>query len=141
MRVAVGKDGPATPRPQDGAHLEDGDAPDGYENLTRIDQGGFAVVYRGLDTRFDRTVALKILRSDSLDERQLRRFRAECLATGRVSSHPNIVTVYDAGTTGGHRPWLAMEYCSGGHWHTSWPGPGLFRWQRSSPSEPGCVAP
>ena len=90
------------------------DAPDGYENLARIDQGGFAVVYRALDTRFDRIVALKILRSDSLDERQLRHFSSECQATGRVSSHPNIVTVYDAGTTAGHRPWLAMEYCSGG---------------------------
>jgi len=90
------------------------DAPDGYTSLARIDQGGFAIVYRALDTRFDRTVALKILRSDNLDERQLRRFNAECLATGRVSSHPNIVTVYDAGTTPGHRPWLAMEYCSGG---------------------------
>ena len=90
------------------------DSPDGYRNLTRIDQGGFAVVYRALDTRFDRTVALKILRSDILDERRLRRFSAECLAIGRVSSHPNIVTVYDAGTTAGHRPWLAMEYCSGG---------------------------
>ena len=90
------------------------DAPDGYQNLTRIDQGGSAVVYRALDTRFDRTVALKILRSDGLNERQLRRFNAECLATGRVSSHPNIVTVYDAGSTAGHRPWLAMEYCSGG---------------------------
>jgi serine/threonine protein kinase len=90
------------------------DAPDGYENLVLIDQGGFAVVYRALDTRFDRSVALKILRSERLDERQLRHFNAECRATGRVSSHPNIVTVYDAGTTRGHRPWLAMEYCSGG---------------------------
>ena len=90
------------------------DAPEGYEDLSRIEQGGFAVVYRARDTRFDRTVALKILRSDGLGERQLRRFRAECLATGRVCSHPNIVTVYDAGTTSGHRPWLAMEYCSGG---------------------------
>ena len=90
------------------------DAPDGYEDLVRIDQGGFATVYRARDKRFDRTVALKVLRSDSLNDRQLRRFRAECLATGRVSSHPNIVTVYDAGTTRSHRPWLAMEYCSGG---------------------------
>jgi tRNA A-37 threonylcarbamoyl transferase component Bud32 len=90
------------------------DAPDGYEDLVRIDQGGFATVYRARDKRFDRTVALKVLRSDSLNDRQRRRFRAECLATGRVSSHPNIVTVYDAGTTRSHRPWLAMEYCSGG---------------------------
>jgi tRNA A-37 threonylcarbamoyl transferase component Bud32 len=90
------------------------DAPEGYEDLVPIDQGGFANVYRARDTRFDRTVALKILRSDSLNDRQLRRFRAECLATGRVSSHPNIVTVYDAGTTDRNRPWLAMEYCGGG---------------------------
>ena len=96
--------------PAEGAH----DAPEGYQDLARIDQGGFATVYRARDTRFDRTVALKVLRSDTLNDRQLRRFRAECLATGRVSSHPNIVTVYDAGTTRGHRPWLAMEYCSGG---------------------------
>ena len=102
----------------DGAHAQppagEHDAPEGYEDLERIDQGGFATVYRARDTRFDRTVALKVLRSDSLNDRQLRRFRAECLATGRVSSHPNIVTVYDAGTTLGHLPWLAMEYCSGG---------------------------
>ncbi|MHB8273888.1 MAG: serine/threonine-protein kinase, partial [Dermatophilaceae bacterium] len=90
------------------------DTPEGYKDLERIDQGGFATVYRAHDIRFDRTVALKVLRSDTLNDRQLRRFRSECLATGRVSSHPNIVTVYDAGTTLGHRPWLAMEYCSGG---------------------------
>ena len=90
------------------------DAPEGYEDLVRIDQGGFATVYRARDIRFDRTVALKVLRAERLGDRQLRRFRAECLATGRVSSHPNIVTVYDAGTTSGNRPWLAMEYCPGG---------------------------
>jgi serine/threonine protein kinase len=114
QKVAMGEGGGGTVPARVGAPVADGDAPEGYENLTRIDQGGFATVYRGLDTRFDRTVALKILRSDSLNERQLRRFNAECLATGRLSSHPNIVTVYDAGTTRGHRPWLAMEYCSGG---------------------------
>jgi serine/threonine protein kinase len=101
-----------------GAHAQtpvgEHDAPEGYEDLERIDQGGFATVYRARDIRFDRTVALKVLRSDTLSDRQLRRFRAECLATGRVSAHPNIVTVYGAGTTRGHRPWLAMEYCPGG---------------------------
>jgi len=90
------------------------DAPEGYEDLVRIDQGGFATIYRARDTRFDRAVALKVLHAENLTNRQLRRFRTECLATGRVSAHPNIVTVYDAGTTRGHRPWLAMEYCSGG---------------------------
>jgi len=114
VSVAVSEESRADRLPEKGSPPEVIDAPEGYENLTRIDQGGFAVVYRGLDTRFDRTVALKILRSGTLNDRQLRRFNAECLAAGRLSSHPNIVTVYDAGTTPGHRPWLAMEYCSGG---------------------------
>ncbi len=90
------------------------DAPEGYADLVRTAHGGFATVYQARDIRFDRTVALKVLRADSLGDRQMRRFRAECLATGRVSAHPNIVTVYDAGTTRDNRPWLAMEYCSGG---------------------------
>jgi tRNA A-37 threonylcarbamoyl transferase component Bud32 len=114
MDVAVGENAGTGSPTGKVLPAEVADAPEGYQDLTQIDQGGFAMVYRALDTRFDRTVALKILRSDSLDERRLRRFRAECLATGRVTSHPNIVTVYDAGTTRGHRPWLAMEYCSGG---------------------------
>jgi len=109
VNVAVGEHG-TVPQPREWAP----DAPEGYEDLVRIDQGGFATIYRARDTRFDRAVALKVLHSDNLTDRQLRRFRTECLATGRVSSHPNIVTVYDAGTTLGNRPWLAMEYCSGG---------------------------
>jgi serine/threonine protein kinase len=114
VSLAVDEDSEADPAPGRTQPETVADAPDGYKNLARIDHGGYAVVYRAVDTRFDRTVALKILRSDGLDERQLRRFNAECLATGRVCSHPNIVTVYDAGTTRGHRPWLAMEFCSGG---------------------------
>ena len=107
--MAVGEHGTASQ-----PHVWAPDAPEGYEDLVRIDQGGFATIYRARDTRFDRAVALKVLHSENLTARQLRRFRTECRATGRVSSHPNIVTVYDAGTTRGNRPWLAMEYCSGG---------------------------
>jgi serine/threonine protein kinase len=108
LNVAEGEHDPSQP------HVWAPEAPEGYEDLVRIDQGGFATIYRARDTRFDRAVALKILHPENLTARQLRRFRTECLATGRVSSHPNIVTVYDAGTTRGNRPWLAMEYCSGG---------------------------
>jgi serine/threonine protein kinase len=112
--VTVGVNSRTDLSPDAGSPDDLRDAPDGYQDLVRIDQGGCAVVYRALDTRFDRTVALKILRSEGLDQGQLRHFDAECLATGRLSSHPNIVTVYDAGTTHDQRPWLSMEYCSGG---------------------------
>ena len=64
------------------------DGPEGYEDLVRIDQGGFATIYRARDTRFDRAVALKVLHSDNLTQRQLRRFRTECMATGRVVVAP-----------------------------------------------------
>jgi hypothetical protein len=112
--MAVGQENAADVPPAAAMAAEMSDAPDGYEGLARIGEGGFAVVCRALDTRFDRTVALKILRSEDLDEGDRQRFARECLAIGRVSSHPNIVTVYDAGTTATGRPWLAMEYCSGG---------------------------
>lgn len=43
-----------------------------------------------------------------------RRFIRECRATGRLTGHSNIITVFDAGTTRDHRPYLAMEYFAGG---------------------------
>ncbi|HEX9342823.1 MAG TPA: serine/threonine-protein kinase, partial [Actinomycetota bacterium] len=86
----------------------------GYEELEAVGRGGFATVYRARQERFDRTVALKVLAVDLVDERARRRFRRECLLAGRLSEHPNVVTVYDAGTTRAGRPFIAMEYCEAG---------------------------
>jgi hypothetical protein len=82
----------------------------GFPHLERVDGGGFSTVYRAFQENLGRTVALKILKTDELDDRPLKRFRNECLASGRLSAHPNIVTVYDAGVTPGRRPYIAMEY-------------------------------
>jgi len=71
-------------------------------------------VYRARQERFDRTVALKVLAVDLVDERARRRFRRECLLAGRLSEHPYVVTVFDAGTTKAGRPFIAMEYCEAG---------------------------
>lgn len=90
------------------------DAPPGYSHLEEIDHGGFSVVYRAHQDRFDRVVALKILTVPSLTEKEQSKFELECRTMGRLSHHPNIVTVYDAGVTPMRRPFLAMEYCSGG---------------------------
>ncbi|NED57778.1 protein kinase, partial [Micromonospora aurantiaca] len=55
-------------------------------------------------------VALKVLSVGTVDSAAMRRFQRECKITGRLSGHPNIVTVLDTGTTRGGRPYIAMEY-------------------------------
>jgi protein kinase-like protein len=86
----------------------------GYTDLERVGQGGFSVVYRARQEHLQRAVALKVLLVDVADERELRRFRRECQLAGRLTGHPNIVTVLDTGTTGSGHPYVAMEYCAEG---------------------------
>ncbi len=78
-----------------------------------IGRGGFSVVYSATDTRFDRRVAVKVL-NGVIDERTRQRFERECRVMGRLSSHPNVVTVYDAGQTPDGHPYLVMELMAGG---------------------------
>ena len=85
----------------------------GYSSLEEVDRGGFSTIYRGWQETFEREVAVKVL-SGRIDETTLRRFRRECSAIGGLSGHPNVVTVYDAGTTTDGRPYIVMEYLHGG---------------------------
>ncbi|MBO2453740.1 protein kinase [Actinomadura barringtoniae] len=82
----------------------------GYRVLEQVGEGGFSVVYRAHQERLDRAVALKILHINAVDEATLRRFERECKITGRLSGHPNIVTVLDTGKTRSGAPYIAMEY-------------------------------
>lgn len=75
-----------------------------------------AVVYKAYDTRLERDVAIKIIRSgafpsDTLNE-ILKRFEREAKSLAKLS-HPNIVKVYDYGEHEGE-PYLVMEYLPGG---------------------------
>ncbi len=75
-----------------------------YEVLELIGEGGMAVVYKALDHRLNRSVAVKILRDEMAnDEEFKRRFCAESHAVAMLS-HPNIVAVYDVSHSD------AMEY-------------------------------
>ena len=85
----------------------------GYRDLARIGQGGFSMVYRAHQETFDRTVALKVLRMASDDEVH-RRFLREVKLTGRLSGHPHVVTILDAGSTESGQPYLATELYEGG---------------------------
>lgn len=82
----------------------------GYRNLERVGAGGFSVVYRAYDERHDRTVALKVLTASHLERSDVRRFEAECRAAGRLTGHPNVVTVLGTGRARSGRPYMAMEY-------------------------------
>ncbi|WP_181019499.1 serine/threonine-protein kinase [Nonomuraea typhae] len=92
-------------------HVED--AP-GYRILDQAGQGGFAIVYRAYQERLDRVVALKVLSVDRVDNKTMRRFQRELQLTGRLTGHPNVVTVFDTGTTRTGKPYIAMDYFENG---------------------------
>ncbi|WP_431972369.1 protein kinase domain-containing protein [Nocardia sp. bgisy134] len=81
----------------------------GFEDAEEIGRGGFGVVYRCTQPELNRTVAVKILSAELNAENQARFFR-EQQAMGRLTGHPNIVTVLQAGATASGRPYLVMPY-------------------------------
>ena len=83
----------------------------GYRLMEQIGRGGMAVVYRAIDLRLDRSVALKILAPDlARDEAFRHRFIRECRAAAAVD-HPCIIPVFDAGEASGVL-FIAMRYVS-----------------------------
>jgi len=86
----------------------------GYRVVDLLGRGGFGVVYRAVQEAVDREVAVKIDSRTMLDERDRRRFLREAQAAGRLSGHPNVVDLYDAGILPDGRPYLVMELCTGG---------------------------
>src|SRR5262245_60011754 len=80
-----------------------------------LGKGALGVVYKGFDPHIRRTVALKTIRKELVDDDQaatlLARFRNEAQAAGRLS-HPGIVGVYEWGEVG-DLVFLAMEYVQG----------------------------
>ena len=83
-----------------------------YEIQEIIGVGGMANVYRAYDSIDDRTVAVKILRDEHMqNDELLRRFRNESKAIA-VLSHPNIVKVYDVSFNEDIQ-YIVMEYIDG----------------------------
>lgn len=83
-----------------------------YQPLEVVGAGGMATVWRALDTRLRRPVALKVLSAHlALDPGFQRRFEMEAHHVASLS-HPNVVTVFDFGVDDG-RAYIAMEYVPG----------------------------
>ncbi|HEX2497444.1 MAG TPA: PASTA domain-containing protein [Actinomycetes bacterium] len=79
---------------------------------TKIARGGMATVYQALDTRLDRTVALKVMHPAFTEDADfVDRFIREARSAARLS-HPNVVAVFDQGMDGS-TVFLAMEYVEG----------------------------
>ena len=78
-----------------------------------IARGGMSTVYRGLDVRLDRPVAIKVMDAQyAADPKFLSRFEFEARAVARLK-HPGLVAVYDQGIDGGFA-FLVMELVEGG---------------------------
>jgi len=89
-------------------------------------RGGFATVWQARQESLNRLVAVKVDQRPLDTESEQRRFLREAGAAGRLSGHPGIVTVHDAGILADARPFLVMELCPGGSltkWLTADPRP------------------
>ncbi|PBC58016.1 protein kinase [Rhodococcus sp. ACPA1] len=81
----------------------------GFADAREIGRGGFGVVYRCRQASLDRTVAVKVLTAD-LDEDNRARFLREQRAAGRLTGHPNVVNILQAGITAHDRPYIVMPF-------------------------------
>lgn len=85
----------------------------GYTYVRPLGTGGFADVFLFEQNMPRRSVAVKVLLRDIVDDDVLRSFNAEADVMARLSAHPSILTVYDASISADGRPYLVMEFCPG----------------------------
>ncbi len=83
-----------------------------YQIISKIGQGGMAVVYRARDLKLERNVAIKLLKKEySQDAEFIERFKNEARSAAKLS-HSNIVAAYDI-VNSGERHYIVMELVEG----------------------------
>ncbi len=88
--------------------------PDRYSVVRHVANGGMASVWEATDELLGRSVAVKVLSpAFAADEAARRRFTREARAAARLSTHPHVVTVYDAGEHDG-QAFMVMALYPGG---------------------------
>lgn len=83
----------------------------GFRYLEPLGTGGFADVFLYEQQMPRREVAVKVLLADRLTGGAAQEFADEANVMAMLSTHPAIVTIYQAGVAGDGRPYLVMEYC------------------------------
>ena len=87
----------------------------GFTLIDWLGGGGFADVFRYHDHSLDREVAIKVLHRGGSTDRARQAFRTEASLMAKLSSHPNIVSVFQMGVADDGRPFLVMEMCATQH--------------------------
>lgn len=86
---------------------------DRYDILETLGKGGMSVVFKARDRRLKKDVALKVLMPHlTTDALSIQRFQQEASAASNLN-HPNIVKVYNVGSTASGLPFMTMDYLSG----------------------------
>jgi eukaryotic-like serine/threonine-protein kinase len=86
----------------------------GLTILRQLGRGGFGTVFLARQDHLGREVAVKFDNRGLPTDRDRARFLREARAAARLSGHPNVVNVYDAGVTPEGQPYIVMELCPAG---------------------------
>ncbi len=86
----------------------------GLEIVGELGSGGFGVVYRARQVQVGRDVAVKLDNRILNTDAEKQKFLREARAAARLSGHPNVVAIYDAGIAADGRPYIVMELCARG---------------------------
>jgi tRNA A-37 threonylcarbamoyl transferase component Bud32 len=84
----------------------------GFSHVHVLGSGGFADVFLYEQNMPRRQVAVKVMLSEVVNEQVRQMFQAEANLMAQLSSHPSILTVYQASVSSDGRPYLVMELCS-----------------------------
>lgn len=84
----------------------------GFSYVRALGSGGFADVFLFEQNMPRRQVAVKVLLAEVVNDQVRQLFQAEANLMAQLSSHPSILTVFQAGVSADGRPYLVMEYCS-----------------------------
>ncbi|HET7746783.1 MAG TPA: serine/threonine-protein kinase, partial [Vicinamibacteria bacterium] len=83
-----------------------------YRIVGKLGEGGMGVLYRAIDTRLERSVAIKVLPAEAASDPDARRRLIREARAASALSHPNIVTIYEVDTAG-EVDFIAMEQVDG----------------------------
>jgi serine/threonine protein kinase len=84
----------------------------GFSHVHVLGSGGFADVFLYEQNMPRRQVAVKVMLSEVVNDQVRQMFQAEANVMAQLSSHPSIITVYQASISSDGRPYLVMELCS-----------------------------